>query len=84
MHFGFGKEPNYLLLLSIAFIGCLVSQWGDLIASLLKREYGVKDYGNLFPGHGGVMDRFDSLFTVNIFIYVVLRVFENYPLFLTW
>ena len=84
MHFGFGKEPNYLLLLSIAFVGCLVSQWGDLIASLLKREYGVKDYGHLFPGHGGVMDRFDSLFAVNIFIYIVLRVFESYPLFLTW
>ena len=84
MHFGFDKQPNYVLLLSIAFVGCLVSQWGDLIASLLKREYGVKDYGNLFPGHGGVMDRFDSLFTVNIFIYIVLRIFERYPLFITW
>lgn len=84
MHLGFGKEPNYILLLAIAFVGCLVSQWGDLIASLLKREYGVKDYGHLFPGHGGVMDRFDSLFTVNAFVYIVLRVFEAFPLFVTW
>ena len=84
MHFGFGKEPNYILLLAIAFVGCVVSQWGDLIASLLKREYGVKDYGSLFPGHGGVMDRFDSLFTVNIFIYIVLTIFNKYPLFITW
>ncbi len=84
MHFGYGKMPNYILLLSLAFVGCLVSQWGDLIASLLKREYGVKDYGRIFPGHGGVMDRFDSLFAVSIFIYIVCRVFENYPLFINW
>ena len=84
MHFGFGKVPNYFLLLSLAFVGCLVSQWGDLIASLLKREYGVKDYGHLFPGHGGVMDRFDSLFTVNIFMYVICRSFADFPLFVAW
>lgn len=81
MHLGFGKVPNYFLLLFLAFVGCLVSQWGDLIASLLKREYGVKDYGNLFPGHGGVMDRFDSLFAVSVFMYIVCRIFEQYPLF---
>lgn len=39
----------------------IVSQIGDLIASLVKRAYDVKDYGNLFPGHGGVLDRFDSV-----------------------
>ena len=39
----------------------VLTQSGDLIASLIKRERGIKDYGNLFPGHGGVMDRFDSV-----------------------
>lgn len=84
MHFGFAKEPNYVLLLCLALVGGFVSQWGDLIASLLKREFGVKDYGNLFPGHGGVMDRFDSLFSVSIFMYIVCRLFERYPLFISW
>ena len=84
MHFGFGKQPNYVLLLCLALVGGFVSQWGDLIASLLKREYGVKDYGSIFPGHGGVMDRFDSLFSVSVFIYIVCRLFESYPLFISW
>lgn len=39
----------------------VVSQVGDLIASAVKRNFGVKDYGKIFPGHGGVMDRFDSV-----------------------
>ena len=85
MHYGFGKQPNYVALLSLALIGGFVSQWGDLIASLLKREYGVKDYGKIFPGHGGIMDRFDSLIAVSTFIYIVCRVLTNVTsLFVTW
>ena len=84
MHLGFGKQPNYLLLILIALVGGFVSQWGDLIASLLKREYGVKDYGKLFPGHGGMMDRLDSMVAVSSFIYIVMRACEAFPLFLSW
>ncbi len=85
MHYGFGKQPNYVLLLLLALVGGFVSQWGDLIASLLKREYGVKDYGKVFPGHGGVMDRFDSFVVVSTFVYIVCRILTNVtPLFVTW
>ncbi len=44
----------------------IISQFGDLAASLIKRKFGVKDYGKLFPGHGGVLDRFDSVIAVAI------------------
>lgn len=81
MQLGFAKTPNYFMLVAIATVGGFVSQWGDLIASLLKREYGVKDYGKLFPGHGGVMDRFDSMIAVSVFVYIVCRAFAVYPLF---
>lgn len=60
--------------LIIGLFGGIVSQFGDLTASVYKRRMGIKDYGNLIPGHGGILDRFDSvLFTAPlVYYYIVL------------
>lgn len=53
----------------ISAVGALISMVGDLTASAIKRNYEIKDYGKLIPGHGGILDRFDSvIFTAPIFI----------------
>lgn len=64
-------NPNYLLLGLLGFALAVISQMGDLSASLLKREKGLKDFGTIFPGHGGVLDRFDSLLPVAPVLLVV-------------
>ena len=70
--------PNYLVLALLGFILSAVSQIGDLIASLIKREHGVKDYGNIFPGHGGVMDRFDSVLSITVILMAACILFPPF------
>ncbi|SHI71539.1 phosphatidate cytidylyltransferase [Dethiosulfatibacter aminovorans DSM 17477] len=53
----------------ISIVGVLGSVFGDLVASKIKREYNVKDYGNVLPGHGGMLDRFDSFLIVAPIVY---------------
>ena len=55
---------NYGLALLYGLLGSLAGIFGDLCFSVIKRQTGIKDYGNLIPGHGGVLDRFDSLVMV--------------------
>ena len=68
-------QVNYTYIAIVAGIGSIVGMLGDLTASSIKRQYGVKDFGNLMPGHGGVMDRFDSVLFVAPLIYVFSQYF---------
>lgn len=59
-------------------LGALVTELGDLVFSFIKRQYGVKDYGHLLPGHGGMLDRFDSMIFCGP---VVLFIVHHLPVF---
>lgn len=58
------REVSYSLALIYGVVGAAADVFGDLIFSAIKRQMGIKDYGNLIPGHGGVLDRFDSMIVV--------------------
>lgn len=63
---------NYVALILYSAVGGFFAMFGDLIASLIKRNFGVKDFGKLIPGHGGIMDRFDSVLFVSPFMYIAM------------
>ncbi|NLP34889.1 MAG: phosphatidate cytidylyltransferase, partial [Clostridiales bacterium] len=68
-----GIENPQIVFAIIGAASSIISQIGDLAASLIKRNYDIKDYGKLIPGHGGVLDRFDSiLFTAPIVYYLAV------------
>lgn len=79
-HF-FDTRANYIGLAVMGVVISVISMIGDLIASLVKRHYDIKDYGNLFPGHGGVMDRFDSIIATSLFIFVLTNISDFFILF---
>ena len=65
-----GKMAEYAL---ICAVGALISMVGDLAASAIKRNHEIKDYGKLIPGHGGILDRFDSvIFTAPVIYYLAV------------
>ncbi len=66
---------NYPGLIVICGVGAIISQAGDLAASAIKRNFNIKDYGHLIPGHGGIMDRFDSLIFVAPLVYYLANLF---------
>ena len=64
------------LLFILGAVSALVGTAGDLVASLIKRQCKIKDYGHIMPGHGGLLDRFDSVLFVVPFFYAFLTVFD--------
>lgn len=81
MQYTFDFEVNYGYALVYAILGSVTGVFGDLCFSVIKRQTGIKDYGKLIPGHGGVLDRFDSVILVSplvelllIFLPVVVKV----------
>lgn len=70
----FNNNSNIILIFVLSgFVGSIVSQIGDLAASAVKRYMNIKDFGHIIPGHGGILDRFDSvLFTAPIVYYFII------------
>ena len=68
----FEFEVNYLYACIYGLVGSLGGMFGDLCFSVIKRQTGIKDYGNLIPGHGGILDRFDSMMIVGPLVEVLL------------
>lgn len=71
----FELQPNYIILGVLGLIIPVVAQVGDLWASLIKREHSIKDYSRILPGHGGVIDRFDSIFATSTVMFIISLVF---------
>lgn len=69
------RPKHYIVLLLMGAIASVLGILGDLFASAVKRQVGIKDYGTIFPGHGGILDRFDSVMFVAPFVAIAVRYF---------
>lgn len=67
-------EVSYPILAFYGVLGSVLSQMGDLSFSLIKREYGIKDFGNALPGHGGILDRFDSVIFAAPLVEILIKI----------
>ena len=72
MDIAFTVEVSYTAALIYGVLGAVADVFGDLMFSSVKRQTGIKDYGSLIPGHGGILDRFDSMMTVGPLTEVLL------------
>lgn len=72
MDLGFHCQVNYGFAFAYGIFGSFAGVFGDLCFSAIKRQTGVKDYGSIFPGHGGVLDRFDSMIVVSPLVELLL------------
>ncbi|MBQ9314593.1 MAG: phosphatidate cytidylyltransferase [Clostridia bacterium] len=68
-----GSELNIALMTFIGSIISIISQIGDFTASAIKRQCDIKDFGSIMPGHGGVLDRFDSIIMIAPFVYILFE-----------
>lgn len=71
--FGLTAQVHFVALLILAPFASVAGILGDLAASIIKRQSGIKDFGNIMPGHGGVLDRFDSVYFVAPFVFVFVQ-----------
>ena len=69
------QPRHYLVLLGMGAVASVLGILGDLFASSVKRQVGIKDYGTIFPGHGGILDRFDSVMFIAPFVCIAVRYF---------
>ena len=68
-----GKEFNLIAMIIAGAVISVISQIGDFTASTIKRQCDIKDFGSIMPGHGGVLDRFDSILMIAPFVYVLFE-----------
>ncbi len=68
-----GVEPSWVIICLLGLVCSPIAQFGDLIFSFIKREQGIKDFGKLIPGHGGFMDRCDSILVVAPIVWCTMR-----------
>ena len=72
LQFAFGFRVNYFSCILYGAVGSVAGVFGDLCFSTIKRQTGIKDYGNLIPGHGGILDRFDSMIIIAPLVEILL------------